>query len=101
MEKILSHIASHPHLLSFSVGAEEVAQPPQRRVISGYIIHSTSITILNPLDGLGEEPADDGLIQAVALSDGSFGVIIKPALSCGLSRPGFHFPERKIHLRPL
>lgn len=70
-------------LVPFSVGAEEVAQPPLDEAEFGGHTHSTSITFLNPLDGFGEEAGDDGLIQAVALSDGSFGVMIKPTVSFG------------------
>ncbi len=79
-------------LFPFSAGAEEVAQPPQKEGDFRVHNHSTSITILNPLDGLGEESIDDGLIQAVALSDGSFGVIIKPALSYGPFSTRLSFP---------
>ena len=70
-------------LFLFSVGAEGVAQPPQEEVDFGVHNHSTSITILNPLDGLGQGPSDDALIQAVALSDGSFGLVVNPTLSFG------------------
>ncbi|MFA5698536.1 MAG: hypothetical protein WC954_02245 [Sphaerochaeta sp.] len=46
--------------------------------------HSTSITILNPLDGLLADSGDDsGFVQAVAFSDGTFGIIVNPSFSLG------------------